>query len=92
MKGNRVAAAGTLLVGFLLLTLVPVLTGFDHFPNKSIDMDKSHVPVVRSFAEQFPGIDLSDYNSATTPGMHVVLAAVSKVFGESETLLQVMTR
>ena len=91
MKGNRIVAAGALLVGFLLLTLVPVLTGFDHFPNKSIDMDKSHVPVVRSFAEQFPAIDLSDYNSATTPGMHIVLAVVSKVFGESETLLQVMT-
>ena len=48
MTRSRAVAAGVLLLGFLLLTLGPVLSGFDHFPNKSIDMDKSHVPVVRS--------------------------------------------
>ena len=80
-----------LLAGFLLLTLGPVLTGYDQFHNKSIDMDKSHVPVVRHFAAQLPSIDLSDYNSATTPGLHVFLALITRIFGDSVTLMQVVT-
>lgn len=80
-----------LLAGFLLLTLGPVLSGYDQFDNKSIDMDKSHVPVVRHFARQMPSIDLSDYNSATTPGLHVFLALVTSFFGDSVTLMQVVT-
>ena len=76
------AMPGFLLAAvFLLLTLVPVLSGYDQYYNKSYDMELFHVPVIRSFAEQFPAIDLSDYNSATTPGMHIVLAIVVKVLG-----------
>ena len=33
-------------------------------------------------------MDLSDYDSATTPGMHLVMAMAARLFGDSETLLQ----
>ena len=80
-----------LVLGFLFLTVGPVLTGFDHFPSKSIDMDRNHVPVIRSFASEWPSPDLQDYDSATTPGMHLMLAAVERGFGSSETVLQLAT-
>lgn len=60
---------GILLVGlFLALTAGPVWTGMDRLPSKSIDMDRNHVPVIRAFAAEWPAVDLSDYDSATTPG------------------------
>ena len=86
--GRRLAPA-VLLVLFLAATLGPVLTGFDRFPEKSIDQDYHHVPVVLAFAEMLPAVDLSDYDSATTPGMHLVLAAAVRMFGPSVTMLQV---
>jgi hypothetical protein len=91
MSSPRSAAGLVAIVGFLVLTLVPVLTGYDQYSKKSYDMDTYHVPVVRAFAEQLPAVDLSDYNSATTPGMHLMLAVIAKVFGPSETIMQVAT-
>lgn len=91
MSSPRFAAGLVAIVGFLVLTLIPVLTGYDQYSNKSYDMDNHHLPVVRSFAEQLPAVDLSDYSSATTPGMHLLLAVITKVFGPSETILQVTT-
>ncbi len=89
-RGQRVAPA-VLGVLFLVATLGPVLSGFDWYPNKSIDHDAHHVPVVRAFAETLPAVDLSDYSSATTPGMHLILAVAVRVFGPSETMLQVFS-
>ncbi|MDA9858809.1 hypothetical protein N9D23_11875 [Rubripirellula sp.] len=83
-----------LLVIFIAATLGPVLLGFDHFPKKSVDHDHHHIPVVLSFAERLPEVDLSDYASATTPGMHLAMAVFLSATGFSdpratETLLQV---
>ena len=85
------AAVVALVVGFLALTLGPVLGGIDHFPEKSIDMDRNHVPVVRTFAAEWPSPDLVEYDSATTPGMHLLMAAVVRFVGDSETTLQVLS-
>lgn len=83
---------GILLVGFfLILTAGPVLSGVDRLPSKSIDMDRNHVPVIRAFASEWPAVDVSDYDSATTPGMHLLLALMASLFGDSETLLQSMS-
>jgi hypothetical protein len=93
--GRRSGAAhpaGILLViAFLVATLGPVLLGLDHFPSKSIDMDRNHVPVIRTFAAEWPSPHLDDYDSATTPGMHLALAALSRITGDSETVLQSAT-
>ncbi|MHC4794439.1 MAG: ArnT family glycosyltransferase [Planctomycetota bacterium] len=86
--GRRLAPA-VLVVLFLTATLGPVLAGFDRFPEKSIDHDFHHVPVVLAFADTLPAVDLADYDSATTPGMHLLLAVAVRMFGPSETLLQV---
>jgi len=86
--GRRLAPA-VLVVLFLTATLGPVLSGFDRFPEKSIDHDFHHVPVVLAFADTLPAVDLADYDSATTPGMHLLLAVAVRMFGPSETLLQV---
>ena len=67
----------------------PVLGGSTTSP-KSIDHDRNHVPVIRTFAEEWPNPDLVDYDSATTPGMHLLMAAVVR-FGDSETMLQVLS-
>lgn len=91
MNRSRFAAGFVAIFGFLLLTLIPVLSGYDKYDNKTYDMDKFHVPAIYTFAEQFPAVDVSDYSSATTPGMHLVLAAVVKIFGPCETNLQITT-
>lgn len=91
MNRSRFAAGFVAIFGFLLLTLIPVLSGYDKYGNKTYDMDKFHVPAIYTFAEQFPAVDVSDYSSATTPGMHLVLAAVVKIFGPCETNLQITT-
>ncbi len=84
--------AGLLLViAFLIATLGPVLAGLDHHPAKSIDMDRNHVPVIRGFAAEWPTPDLTDYDSATTPGMHLALAGLTRLLGDSETILQAAT-
>ena len=84
--------AGLVLVAaFLTATLGPVLAGLDRYPSKSIDMDRNHVPVIRAFAAAWPTPDLGDYDSATTPGMHLALAGLTRVAGDSETLLQSAT-
>ena len=59
-----------LLLGFLLVTMGPVLVGLDDFPAKSIDQDRNHLPVIRAFAASLPDIDLLEYDSATTPGFN----------------------
>ena len=85
------ASGVVLLLGFLLLTAGPVLIGLDHFPSKSIDMDRNHIPVIEAFADQWPSPDLRDYDSATTPGMHLLLAGLVEGFGATETVLQLCT-
>lgn len=91
---GRFTALPILLLAFLAGTLGPVLLGFDRFPQKSVDHDFHHIPVILSFAEMLPNVELSDYASATTPGMHLALAVFVRMAGVSdprttETLLQV---
>lgn len=43
------------------------------------DQVNYHERAIRTFAEQMPAVDLRDYMSATTPGYHLVVAAVSRV-------------
>ena len=77
-----------LLLAFLLVTMGPVLAGLDDFPEKSVDQDRNHLPVIRAFAASLPDIDLLEYDSATTPGMHVLLAVMVRAGIDGETSLQ----
>lgn len=49
-----------------------------------------HLPTIRQFAEQMPAPDVSDYNVATTPGYHLLLAAVSNLGASSDTALRLI--
>ena len=86
----RPAALAALLAAatVALLTWPWILSGRDFFTQKSFDHDRFHLPLVRQFSAQWPAVDLSDYPSATGPGMHVALATLAQVFGTGETTLQ----
>lgn len=43
------------------------------------DEERFHLPVLESFAAQFPGIDLSSYKAAATPGHHLVLTLIGRI-------------
>lgn len=49
-----------------------------------------HEPAVRTFAQELPTPNLRDYHSATTPGYHLIVAAASRFFGDSQATLQLI--
>ena len=86
----RSAAVAALIAAAVVATLVwPwILAKQDRFSEKSYDHDRFHLPLVRTFAEEWPAVDLSDYPSATGPGFHLALATLAQAFGAAETTLQ----
>ncbi|MDX2118641.1 MAG: hypothetical protein SFY96_10705 [Planctomycetota bacterium] len=52
------------------------------------DMINYHEPAIRTFAQQWPAFDFSDYLSATTPGYHIVLATVARWVNAATPALQ----
>lgn len=50
-------------------------------PVFSIDEPTHHYPTILAFAKQLPFLYLKDYNSATTPLFHILVAAISKLIG-----------
>ncbi|MFT3949351.1 MAG: hypothetical protein QM763_20475 [Agriterribacter sp.] len=50
-------------------------------PVFSVDEPRYHYPTILNFAKQLPFPDIRDYDSATTPLFHILLAALSKVIG-----------
>ena len=71
------------IVALLLLLLpfvvVVLLTGLNH----PFDFDEGdyHIPVIMNFVETLPTPDLVNYNSATTPLMHLTLASWGSLVG-----------
>lgn len=79
-----ILAAGVFFLAclfFIFSGLVPTRAAYDQM--------HYHEPTVRLFAPQLPRPDFYDYYSATTPGYHVVLAAVARVVSDSTQALQV---
>jgi hypothetical protein len=56
----------------------------------AFDQDYYHLRAVRDFAEQWPGFDLVNYRSATTPGYHLVLASVARFVCDSTVVLRLV--
>jgi hypothetical protein len=69
----------------LALAVAAILLGIVE-TSEWFDQRDYHLPVIRAFAEALPAPDLSDYNSATTPGYHLVMALALRVVGESVAL------
>jgi hypothetical protein len=74
-------ALASILV-FLLAALPLILTRYER-GRGAFDQINYHEPAILRFAQQWPRPDLSDYLSATTPGYHLVLAAVARFASES---------
>lgn len=71
--------AGSLLA---LLTLPWMITNPEG-TRAAFDQREFHWPVIERFARDFPAVDLRNYESATTPGYHLVLATVKAIGVES---------
>ncbi len=52
------------------------------------DQNLYHAMAVREFAKQWPRFDLVNYRSATTPGYHIALAAMSRFVSDSLNVLR----
>jgi len=50
-----------------------------------------HLHAIRTFAEQLPTPDLSDYRAATTPLYHLILALASQVIGDGDLQMRLVS-
>ncbi|MBK7403748.1 MAG: hypothetical protein IPJ41_03710 [Phycisphaerales bacterium] len=83
------SALPTLLaIGVFVLAAWPlILSGFVK-GRGAFDQLNYHEQVVRTFADQWPRPDYSDYLSATTPGYHTALAAIAHMVSDDRRVLQ----
>ncbi|MCH8271470.1 MAG: hypothetical protein IH985_09720 [Planctomycetes bacterium] len=72
---------------FLVAASALILGGFER-GRGAADQINYHEPVIRTFADQWPAFDFSDYLSATTPAYHVALATFARFFADSRPALQ----
>jgi hypothetical protein len=85
----RPAVRAALVAGGLCLAiLLPlILAGYDH-GRGAADQRLYHLPTILHFADQLPRPDLRDYQSATTPGYHLALAAVARWISSKPVVLR----
>ena len=76
------------LVLVYLAAAVPVILFMGARGRAGEDQINYHEPAVHTFAAALPSPDLSDYLSATTPGYHLVLAAVERAISGDARVLQ----
>ncbi len=87
IRAHAIQAA--VVAGLLFAVVCAAAIASGRIPTRAAyDQMHYHEPTIRLFASQFPTFDFYDYYSATTPGYHVVLAALSRVFGEQTAILQ----
>lgn len=75
----KAAAAASAL--HLVLALVAIFAGIEG-TSEWYDQRDYHLPVIRAFSEALPTPNLTDYQSATTPGYHLLMACVATLVGE----------
>jgi len=80
--GRRLGAVLVWLL-FTGLSVAVMLTGRVG-TGESADQINYHLPVIRTFAWQLPSPDLAKYDSATTPGYHLVMSALWNATGAGE--------
>jgi hypothetical protein len=85
----RAAALAALVVCGLFLAFAVPLIYFSP-PGGRAEGDESiyHLPTVLGFARDWPHFDFRNYTSATTPGYHLVLAAVARFVSADLSLLR----
>jgi hypothetical protein len=81
--------AALVLVGVFLAAALPLILLLGARGRPGEDQINYHEPAIRTFASQLPRPDLTDYLSATTPGYHLVLAAVDRAGASDSRALQI---
>ncbi len=67
--------AGVIVAAFMMAASVVILSG--HVAKRPAgDQNRWHLVAIEGFASEWPAIDFSDYESATTPLYHTLVAAV----------------
>jgi hypothetical protein len=84
----RNALPAIILCVLYLGAAIPLIAGGHMRGRGAGDHIKFHMPVIRAFADQMPSPDLSDYDSATTPGYHLLMATASLAVGTTDLSLQ----
>jgi hypothetical protein len=84
---RRLAAPALLATLFAALTL-PVIWSGRGGTSEAYDQARHHEPAIRAFARDWPRVDLVNFDSATTPGYHLALAAVARWGGGERVVLQ----
>lgn len=80
-----------MVMAALFLAPAAVLWAMDYRRGRAAcDQFDFHLKAILKFAAEWPRPDVSDYQSATTPGYHILMAAVSKVLGPGPVLLQIV--
>lgn len=79
-RRSNLASALALILAFGLLT-VPVLLSGRGGPSESMDQNRYHQVAIDQMARQWPDLDVSNYPSATSPGLHIVMAVVQRTVG-----------
>lgn len=80
--------AGVLVAVFLSCAAVVWWSGLDRGRGQ-FDQINFHLPVIRKFAAEWPRVDVRDYQSATTPGYHLALAALARAGADSTMVLRI---
>src|SRR3954468_24491204 len=79
--------AGLVLGAIFFVLALPVMLGSSR---AEFDEVTFHLPAVLKFAREWPHFDFRSYTSATTPGYHLVLAAVARFVSDDVRLLRVV--
>ena len=80
--------AAVLVALFMLLTL-PMAGSERAGASESFDERAHHLPLIVTFAVQWPAFDVASYNAAMTPGYHIAMAAVYRLSGRSVTAVRI---
>lgn len=80
-------AAATVVALFLAVAIPIILTGYEAGRSSS-DQNQYHLVAIRRFAATWPTFDVSNYESATTPGYHILLAGVARYLGDHVVVLR----
>jgi 4-amino-4-deoxy-L-arabinose transferase-like glycosyltransferase len=88
MRGRALWPTVVLIGLFIALTLP--LAGSERVgASESFDERAHHLPLIVTFAVQWPVFNVASYNAAMTPGYHIAMAAVYRLSGRSVTAVRI---
>lgn len=87
---SRDALAALALMLLVLAVALPIALSGRNGTSEADDQNAWHLPVIRTMATQWPRVDLVNYESATAPGYHLLLAALTRAGVNDRAGLQVV--